>query len=66
LLVISASSSKRLAVPLFLDEIGDMPMQAQTRLLRALQSGSIRRVGGREEIRFDARSSLRPTRTSSR
>jgi two-component system nitrogen regulation response regulator GlnG len=40
---------------LFLDEIGDMPMQAQTRLLRALQSGSIRRVGGREEIRFDAR-----------
>jgi two-component system nitrogen regulation response regulator GlnG len=40
---------------LFLDEIGDMPMQAQTRLLRALQSGSIRRVGGREEIRVDAR-----------
>ncbi len=40
---------------LFLDEIGDMPMQAQTRLLRALQSGSIRRVGGREEVRFDAR-----------
>ena len=40
---------------LFLDEIGDMPMQAQTRLLRALQSGAIRRVGGREEIRFDAR-----------
>jgi len=40
---------------LFLDEIGDMPMQAQTRLLRALQSGMIRRVGGREELRFDAR-----------
>lgn len=40
---------------LFLDEIGDMPMQAQTRLLRALQSGSIRRVGGREEIRLDTR-----------
>ncbi|MBU3991763.1 MAG: sigma-54 dependent transcriptional regulator [Alphaproteobacteria bacterium] len=40
---------------LFLDEIGDMPMQAQTRLLRALQSGSIRRVGGREEVTIDAR-----------
>lgn len=40
---------------LFLDEIGDMPMQAQTRLLRALQSGTIRRVGGRDEVRIDAR-----------
>lgn len=40
---------------LFLDEIGDMPMQAQTRLLRALQSGSIRPVGGRDEIKVDAR-----------
>jgi two-component system, NtrC family, nitrogen regulation response regulator GlnG len=30
-------------------------MQAQTRLLRALQSGTIRRVGGRDEIRLDAR-----------
>ena len=35
---------------LFLDEIGDMPVEAQTRLLRALQSGRIRRVGGRDEI----------------
>ena len=40
---------------LFLDEIGDMPMQAQTRLLRTLQSGRVRRVGGREEIAVDAR-----------
>ena len=40
---------------LFLDEIGDMPMQAQTRLLRALQSGSIRRVGGRDEVAINAR-----------
>lgn len=40
---------------LFLDEIGDMPMQAQTRLLRALQSGTIRRVGGRDEIALNTR-----------
>jgi len=40
---------------LFLDEIGDMPAQAQTRLLRALQSGRIRRVGGRQEIAVDVR-----------
>ncbi|MGX7952563.1 sigma-54-dependent transcriptional regulator [Tsuneonella sp. HG249] len=40
---------------LFLDEIGDMPLEAQTRLLRALQSGRIRRVGGRQEISVDVR-----------
>ncbi|QKG71603.1 nitrogen regulation protein NR(I) [Erythrobacter mangrovi] len=40
---------------LFLDEIGDMPAEAQTRLLRALQSGRIRRVGGRQEIGVDVR-----------
>ncbi|WP_423142530.1 sigma-54-dependent transcriptional regulator [Parablastomonas sp. CN1-191] len=40
---------------LFLDEIGDMPMQAQTRLLRALQSGTVRRVGGREDIPVNVR-----------
>ena len=40
---------------LFLDEIGDMPPEAQTRLLRALQSGKVRRVGGRDEIAVDVR-----------
>ena len=40
---------------LFLDEIGDMPIEAQTRLLRALQSGRIRRVGGRDEVAINVR-----------
>ncbi|UVI38889.1 sigma-54-dependent transcriptional regulator [Qipengyuania spongiae] len=40
---------------LFLDEIGDMSADAQTRLLRALQTGRIRRVGGRHEIAVNVR-----------
>src|SRR3546814_8840520 len=32
-----------------------MPAEAQTRLLRALQSGTIRRVGGRQEISVNVR-----------
>ena len=40
---------------LFLDEIGDMPLEAQTRLLRALQSGRIRRVGGRQDVAVNVR-----------
>lgn len=40
---------------LFLDEIGDMPPHAQTRLLRALQSGTISRLGGKASIRLDVR-----------
>ena len=40
---------------LFLDEIGDMPLEAQTRLLRALQSGRIRRIGGRQDVAVNVR-----------
>ena len=40
---------------LFLDEIGDLSAESQAKLLRALQSGRIRRVGGREEVAIDAR-----------
>ena len=40
---------------LFLDEIGDMPMPAQTRLLRVLAEGSFYRVGGRHNISVDVR-----------
>jgi two-component system nitrogen regulation response regulator GlnG len=40
---------------LFLDEIGDMPMEAQTRLLRVLQEGEYMSVGGRTPIKTDVR-----------
>lgn len=39
----------------FLDEVAEMPPHLQPKLLRALQSGSIRRVGGNEEIQVDVR-----------
>lgn len=38
---------------LFLDEIGEMPLSAQVKLLRAVELGSFRRVGGKEEIHVD-------------
>ena len=40
---------------LFLDEIGDMPFEAQTRLLRVLQEGEYTTVGGRQAIKTDVR-----------
>ena len=38
-----------------MDEIGDLPMEAQAKLLRTLQEKSIRRVGGNREIPVDVR-----------
>ena len=40
---------------LFLDEIGDMPLPLQAKLLRAIESRSIQRVGGTEDIKIDLR-----------
>jgi len=40
---------------LFLDEIGEMPKELQTRLLRVLETKTIKRVGGSSEIGIDTR-----------
>jgi nitrogen regulation protein NR(I) len=40
---------------IFLDEIGDMALATQTKILRVLQAGDIQRVGGTETIKVDVR-----------
>lgn len=40
---------------IFLDEIGEMPLPSQSKLLRAIQEKEIDRVGGTESIRVDVR-----------
>jgi DNA-binding NtrC family response regulator len=40
---------------IFLDEIGEMPLAVQPKLLRALAAGEIRPVGGNQPRRVDAR-----------
>jgi DNA-binding NtrC family response regulator len=40
---------------LFLDEIGEMPIEAQAKLLHALESGRIRPVGATDEVAVDVR-----------
>jgi two-component system, NtrC family, response regulator len=40
---------------LFLDEVGELPLQLQVKLLRFLQEHTIERVGGRAQIPVDAR-----------
>jgi transcriptional regulator with GAF, ATPase, and Fis domain len=40
---------------IFLDEIGEMPLQAQVRLLRVLQNREIERIGGTERVPVDIR-----------
>ena len=40
---------------LLLDEIGDMPLPLQTRLLRVLEDSRVRRIGGSRDVEVDAR-----------
>jgi two-component system, NtrC family, response regulator len=40
---------------LFLDELGELPVNLQVKLLRFLQENTIQRVGGREDIAVDTR-----------
>lgn len=39
----------------FLDEIGEVPMEAQAKFLRVLQDGAFERVGGTQQLQTDVR-----------
>lgn len=40
---------------LFIDEVGDIPLQAQVKLLRAVQFNEVQRLGGNKKINVDVR-----------
>ncbi|GFP23643.1 two-component system, NtrC family, nitrogen regulation response regulator GlnG [Candidatus Hakubella thermalkaliphila] len=40
---------------MFLDEIGDMSLSTQTKILRVIQDGEFTRLGGKEPVRVDVR-----------
>src|SRR5262249_60582625 len=40
---------------IFLDEVGELPLETQAKFLRVLQHGEFERVGGTQTIKVDAR-----------
>jgi len=40
---------------LFIDEVGDIPLHAQVKLLRAIQFGEVQKLGGNSTIKVDVR-----------
>ena len=51
----SASSSSATAGTILLDEVGDMPLALQAKMLRVLQEQAFERVGGNETVQTDVR-----------
>ncbi len=50
-----AGLKKQMEVLFFLDEIGEMPIELQIKLLRVLQEREIERVGGTDTIKINVR-----------
>jgi transcriptional regulator with GAF, ATPase, and Fis domain len=40
---------------LFMDEIGDMPLSLQSKILRFLEQGEVQRIGGNDNLKVDVR-----------
>lgn len=53
--MVNPENLKFLMAVRFLDEIGEMPLDLQTRLLRVLEEGIVSRVGSVKEIFVDVR-----------
>ena len=53
--VVPACWSGRMAAPLLLDEVSDMPLETQGKIVRALQDQTFERIGGSSRVKVDVR-----------